>query len=202
MRADDFKVTVPEGKCGRAEIRKFVVPEFSPLLFRYGSRSPDPGNYTSLLIDGKLWMSDTRAEVSDHYPVIYEIRKSERVLIHGLGIGVVLQAALRSETVKHIDVVEISEDVINLVKPHYDKMATELNKSMTIHHDDAIKKVWPQGMRWNVVWHDIWISITSDNLEDMKKLHRKFGRRCDYQGSWARWHCEQMDRRDKKMVFI
>ena len=52
----------------------------------------------------------------------------------------------------------------------------------------------PRGMKFTVVWHDIWNHICSDNLPDMHKLHRKYGRRTDWQGSWARHLCERQMR--------
>jgi hypothetical protein len=34
-----------------------------------------------------------------------------------------------------------------------------------------------KGKRYDMVWHDIWDDICSDNLEGMAKLHRKYGDR-------------------------
>jgi hypothetical protein len=57
---------------------------------------------------------------------------------------------------------------------------------LTIHHGDALTYKWPVGTRWTVAWHDIWDTICEDNLPDMNRLHRRFGRRVDWQGSWCR----------------
>lgn len=40
----------------------------------------------------------------------------------------------------------------------------------------------------------IWDSLCADNLEEMTKLKRRFGRRTDWQGCWGEYQC----RRDKK----
>jgi hypothetical protein len=39
----------------------------------------------------------------------------------------------------------------------------------------------------------------TDNLEDMHKLHRRFGRRADWQGSWGRSFLEHVRRQEQRM---
>jgi hypothetical protein len=132
-------------------------------------------------------MSDTPDELRDHGPAIEAA--TGRVLIHGLGLGCILSAFLAKPDVTHIDVVEVEESVIKLVAPYYAH-----DPRVHIHHDSCVDKVWPRGTRWNFVWHDIWTHIASYNLSDdslaehgisYATLHRKFGRRCDIQMSWA-----------------
>jgi hypothetical protein len=62
---------------------------------------------------------------------------------------------------------------------------------LRVIHADALKWMPPKVMRWSVVWHDIWDDISVDNLNEMTKLHRRYGRRCDWQGSWCRAECER-----------
>jgi hypothetical protein len=47
------------------------------------------------------------------------------------------------------------------------------------------------------VWHDIWLDLCTDNLEGMGKLHRKYGRRTDWQGSWEKDRLLSHRRREK-----
>ena len=54
------------------------------------------------------------------------------------------------------------------------------------HQADALEYKPPRGEQYDVVWHDIWPNICTDNLPEMHKLHRKYGRRCNWQGSWCR----------------
>jgi hypothetical protein len=54
------------------------------------------------------------------------------------------------------------------------------------------------GARFGAIWHDIWDSICEDNLDQMKTLHRRYGRRCDWQGSWGRDTIEALRRADKR----
>ena len=63
---------------------------------------------------------------------------------------------------------------------------------------DAFEYKPPKGKRYDAVWHDIWDGICTDNLKDMKKLHRKYGKNSNYQASWARGLCELYEKREKK----
>jgi spermidine synthase len=97
----------------------------------------------------------------------------------------VLNAALRKPEVEHVTVVEQSEDVIKLVASHYE------GPRVTIVHADAMTYQPPTGAKFGAVWHDIWDDICADNLDEMKILHRRYGRRTVWQGSWARELCER-----------
>jgi len=198
MTMEDYKVTIPEGELGPWKIERFTInrDSFFSMRLDMEGRSPGEGEFTRIMKDGALWMSDTRAEYRDHMFAIAEIRhRGGRILIHGLGIGMVLQAALLADTVTHVDVVEIDPDVIALVGPHYEKMAAENGVELNIVCDDALTHKWPTGSYWDVIWHDIWRDMTEDNLPDMHRLHRSFGRRCFWQGSWGRESIEYQKRR-------
>ena len=201
---DKYKVSVPVGQSGDAAIEKFTVPEGptleSILIQKSGRRPPSPGEYTALTIRGQIWMSDTVAEIIDHLTAIQTIRRTEAksVLINGLGIGLVVQAAIQSPSVRVIDVVENHGGVINLVGNYYHDMAEKHGKTLNIRNGDALSIKWQAHECWNVVWHDIWQNVTADNLEQMKTLHRRYGRRCGWQGSWCRAECERQERHYKK----
>ena len=182
--SDDWKVDLPEGMKGDVEVRKFVVPEasFENLRLALSGRGCAPGEYTAIYRNGYLWMSDTSAEARDHFGVWSEIRRrGGRVLIMGLGLGMIVRKALTLDTVEHVDIVEIDRDVIDLVGPTY-----AADPRVTIHHGDAYTMKWPPGTRWNVIWHDIWPDLSTDNLPEMAKLARSYGRRCDWQGFWGK----------------
>ena len=55
----------------------------------------------------------------------------------------------------------------------------------------------PKGIRYSVVWHDIWPDLCEDNLKEMGTLHRRYGKRCDWQGSWGKELLRHHRRRDK-----
>jgi hypothetical protein len=204
---DRMKVEVPAGEIDGMKITKFevVYPDkwtdahekrmkegsgdlVSPLQLARMSfnegRAPYPGWYTRLSEGDQVWMSDTTHERRDHIEPVQEIvsAKARRVVINGLGIGMVLSAALSYDFVEHVDVVEIDQRVINLVGPHYLK-----DPRVRIHHADAVKqmKAWPANARWDVGWTDIWPNICADNLEEMKSFTDFYGPRCGFHGNWA-----------------
>jgi hypothetical protein len=196
---DAMTVTVPEGSIGTLQVERFTVERDSIENLRLalkGGRQTRPGTYTALRDGGTLWMSDTDAEKRDHMEALHAIRswQAKRVLINGLGLGMVLAAALTFDHVEHVDVVEIDERVIGLVGPHY------AGPRVTIHHADAYEqaKNWPAGTRWDVAWHDIWPHLCVDNLTEMGRLHRSYGRRVDWQGSWGKALCERRREADKR----
>lgn len=186
----NYQVDVPETESGEWKIERFVVDEeaaeFQKLraLMSYSGRFAPAGTYTRLVANGRgVVMSDTPNEIEDHLHFIY--RAEGKVLVAGLGLGMVLQALLSKEEVTHVDIVEISHDVIQMVEPHYRLKFPK--ESFSIIHADILKWQPPKGETWDHIWYDIWDEICVDNWDDMKALHRKFGRRCGgNQDSWMR----------------
>lgn len=187
MTRDAYKVDLPFGEHGDARVGPIVVED--DILLRMNGRGTQPGQFTGLWIKGRLWMSDTQAEWYDHSIAVGQIRRrGGRILINGLGIGMVVKAALDCPDVEHVDVVESNADVIALVGPHYE------SDRCTIHHADAYEqmKAWPTGTRWTVAWHDIWLDMCTDNLPEMARLNRSYGKRTDWQGCWGKEHTERL----------
>jgi hypothetical protein len=186
---DKYKVLVPEGQAGKWRVERFTVSEQEASLERMRSmfsssrgRGVPAGTYTRLVCGGDVVMSDTPDEVRDHLRFIY--RATGRVLIHGLGLGMVLQAVACRPEVTHVTVVELNEDVINLVAPHYRAM---FGAKVEIIQGDAYTWKPRPGAVWDCAWHDVWNELCTDNLPLMSKLHRRFGSRVTvFQGSWCR----------------
>lgn len=177
------KVDVPEGQSGEWKISRFKPEGLYAQMhnIKYPERQLIIGDtYTKLTYRGNVIMSDTPAELNDLRPL--QVHLVGRILINGLGLGVALQGALDRPEVEHVTVIELSKDVISLVCQHY--LARYGNK-LTIIYADALEWTPPKGSRYDTVWHDIWPDICGDNYESMKKLHRKYGKRCDWQGSWC-----------------
>lgn len=183
---DAMKLDLPEINQEGVVVTKFEVSEEDAKWSRIRALSDgrgriSAGTYTKLGIDGALWMSDTPDEMRDHSMPFYQAqRRGGRVLINGLGAGMVLGAMLKLNDVEHIDVVETDERIVRLLGREY------ADPRVTIHYDDAFEIQWPVGTHWDVVWHDIWLDLTEDNLPEMHRLHRKYGRRAEWQGSWGR----------------
>ncbi len=118
--------------------------------------------------------------------MVFVCRAEGKVLVNGLGLGVLLKALLDKGDITEVTVIENSEDVINLVAETYLS-----DDRVSIIHADAFEWKPPKGKRYDFVWHDIWDYICADNLPDMHKLHRKYGRRTSHQESWCRDRCER-----------
>lgn len=174
------KVTIPEGEIGVAKVQRFTVVDDElarvRALFSHGRYCP-AGTYTKLLVRGRLVMSDTPDEMLDHrLPVQFA---KGHCLVMGLGLGMVVTAMAKKPEVEKITVIEIEKDVIDLVGPHMPEKAE-------IIHADALTWEPPKGVRYGVVWHDIWASMCADQIPERARLKRRYGRRCEWQGDWGR----------------
>ncbi len=193
-----MRCRLPEGELDGARIERFEVPEQSLENLRmmiHEGRQTRPGIYTRLVVDGRLWMSDTDAELSDLLDLIFKAREPHvrRVLINGLGLGCALAGVLAETHVEHVDVVEIDRRVLKLVAPHFDDPRVNFIEA------DAYEqcKRWPKGTRWDVCWNDVWGDPSWDDLADMSRLHRSYGRRVGWQESWSRQALLRERRRDR-----
>jgi hypothetical protein len=198
---DRFKVDWPEGSVGDWTIERHTVTIEDEQAQRIRLWNPTSlgrftpaGTYTGLKRDGELIMSDSPDEIEDLMPFIDQAHG--RVLINGLGLGVGLKAILDKTnfmsdepSVTHVDVVEIDPDVITLVGPNFGG-----DSRVHIWRGDAFTYHWQPGTTWDSAWHDIWDAICTENLIGMKRLHRRYGKRVGWQGSWCRSLCEYQQR--------
>jgi spermidine synthase len=175
-------VNLPEISKGQWKIEKFIVdrPDFYSLI--RGRGVPLGETFTRLMRDNTLVMSDTPAEQSDLREALWQARGT--CLINGLGIGLLLKNILLKDSVIDVTVVEISQDLIDIVSPHYSDSRAQFVCC------DAFEYNPPKGKKYDMVWHDIWDNICSDNLDEMKTLHYKYGRRTKWQGSWCKEECK------------
>lgn len=159
----------------------------------HGGRDTPPGDYHKLEIDRVLWMSDTDAERRDHLAPLCEARDfgDATAIVNGLGLGCIVGALLALD-VAHVDVVEADERVAQIIGGWYEKTYPG---RVTVHHADAYTIKWPVGKGWTLAWHDIWPTICSDNLSEMGRLHRRYGNRVVWQGSWAKELCRMQRER-------
>lgn len=182
-----IECSVPDGARGAWRVESFEVScddaeRYNVGLHRWGVARIAPGHYKRLLHGQTVVMSNTPLEIRTHQCFIG--RASGDVLINGLGLGMVVTALLENPNVTSITVVEIEGDVIDLVAPSF------TDARVHVHHADAFEFTPERGRRFDAVWHDIWPSISADNLQDMHRLHRRYARRCQWQDSWARAECE------------
>ena len=193
----NYQVNLSEGESGNWKIERFEVTKEQAAIERMrsmfnGGRGVPAGVYTALKYKGQIIMSDTPDEIRDHFSIIR--MASGHVLLNGLGLGMVLKACMEKDSVTHITVIENSSDVIKLSGKYYKE---KYGDKLTIIHADAFEYKPPKNIRYGAVWHDIWAYISEDNLPEMHKLHRKYGRKTNWQGSWCRESCERYRERDR-----
>jgi hypothetical protein len=177
------KVAIPEASKGEWRVERFKVDreDWSSLL--KGRGVPVGEEFTRLMRDHTLVMSDTPAEMRDHYTAVRQAKGD--CLINGLGLGMVLKAILKKPEVTSVTVVEVAQEVLDLVAPYYD------DARVTFVCASAFDYQPPKDSYFQMVWHDIWDTICVDNLPEMHVLHRKYGRRAHWQGAWCRASCER-----------
>lgn len=194
-------VDVPDGKSGPWEVYSYEVTkeaaDFQMIrsVFTSGRRHVPAGSYKGLRRGAEIIMSNTPDEIRDCKDFFKEVKG--RVLINGLGLGIVLDVILHkvnedgTPAVTEVIVVEKSQDVFNLTSPTFLK-----DKRVKIVVADAYE--YKAEGKFDAVWHDIWDDISPSNLKGMRKLHMKYGRKSDWQGSWCREECEYYRNRERK----
>lgn len=199
---NEFQVVIPDGVCGEWRVESFTVSQkesdFTRIRASHKGRDHfiPPGDYKRLMRGNTVVMSNTPMEVRTN--LVFMMRAHGRVLINGLGLGMVLAEILKKDEVTSVTIVEASKDVIELVGSYYRENGFLHDPRVKIVNADALLYQPEKDERFDVVWHDIWDFISADNLEEMKLLHRKYGRRTDWQGSWCREQCEQMKKESNK----
>jgi len=166
---------LPEGELGLAKVRHMEVSQqgsewsmIRAMVNGHGDSFVPPGKYAQLVVDGMLMMSDTDMERRSNREVVWQARG--HVFIAGLGIGMILHPILENPKVTKVTVVEKYADVIKLVGPtlpHQEKL--------TFVEADVLDWKPAKGTKYDVIYHDIWPTISTDNLKEMALLHRRFG---------------------------
>lgn len=183
-------IDIPDSTYGEWKIISYTVTQKEADLnnlrctFNFSDRFVEPGTYKVLKRNDITVMSNTPAEIRDLYSVLFNAKG--HILINGLGLGCIIKGLYEGPNknlIKSVTVIEISPDLINLISPYYKY------PNLNIICADAFDWKPPKNMRYNYIWHDIWDDICSANLIEMKKLHRKYSRKCEYQASWCRREC-------------
>lgn len=182
-------VSVPDGTKGDWVIDTFEIKDDSAMMI-YNLRAVRDGHAALMVRPGtyRRLRHKERGIVMTNTPM--EVRTNReafdaatgRVLINGLGLGMLLEAILSKPDVTYVRVIEIEQDVIDLVGPTFAH-----DPRVEIIHADAMEYKPGKGEHFDYVWHDIWDELSSDNLPDMAKLGRRYGKRVAAgQGWWAR----------------
>jgi hypothetical protein len=195
--------------------------------------------YTTLVHDqGGVIMSDVPAEIAGALPFLDYVEAlpaldpvltgghRTRVLIGGLGLGIIPARLLKHSKVSRIDVVEIDPDVAEMVtQDRYQQYAPNawasdprlhiyLGDIHTWHPHDAYRHGQYKGCMlhprcpeigkspwWDAAWFDIWDRTSAGNLPSMQKLTRRYARRAKPSWCWERAECEAMKARGQTEPF-
>lgn len=172
--------------------------------------------YTCLLHSARgLIMSDLPAEIAGALPFLDHITQPwappPQVLIGGLGLGIVPAWLLEHTAVARVDVVEIDWQLAELITRGADQPyavnAWAADPRLHVHYGD-IHTWWPPkarprlgcllheecalipAVRWQAGWMDIWDMVAPENLPSMRRLTRRWARRCKRLWCWERAECE------------
>jgi hypothetical protein len=189
---------VPEGEIGIARLEHFeITKNESKLSAMRGGLSYCPeGQYARLTVGGVLMMSDTRMEHGSNYDALRHA--NGKVLISGLGMGMITVPICQKEEVESVLVLEKSQDVIDLIGPHI------AHPKLTVVQADIFEWKPPKGEKWDTIYHDIWPDICEDNLKEIATLKQKFARRRNttnpksWHGAWMEDHLRAERRRSQR----
>jgi len=192
---------IPEGVSGNYSIQHFTINEKQATIYEirgifnrsYLGRFIKAGNFCRLKCKDRILMSDSYGERHSNREIV-QVAHGE-VLIAGLGIGMIICPIVKKDNVKHVTVIEISEDVIKLVEPHIRKYLGEDSSKLTIIHADIFDYVPTH--KFDVIYFDIWGNYSGDEYPETKTLHRKFSRYLNKDGnhfmdSWMRWDIKRL----------
>lgn len=177
------ELNLKSGESGEWKLKRFTVtPQGAKMhnlgeIFSGRSRFILAGEYWGLFRNGKVIMSNTPSEINDHWKFIREA--SGKVLIGGLGLGMVLKCLLDKKSITKVTVVEKSPDVIKLVASAYtDDPRVEIINADIFQYKPT--------ERYDCAWFDIWDDISGSEYPEMKKLHRRYARYVGWSDSWLR----------------
>ena len=94
-------------------------------------------------------------------------KSASTVHMSGLGLGTMIPVILSYPNIKELNVVELSNSLIDLIGPFYESYISE--GRLQIHCADAME--WrPEGNHYDIAFHDIWTShCKKGNVKILKK---------------------------------
>jgi len=141
--------------------------------------------------DRTVWMSTHEAE--KHTQAEFVAQARGRVLIAGLGLGLVTDAVLAKPEVVEVVVVELNTEVTRLMSPLLDDLeARHRAKRFKIVYADAFR--WRTRGLFDAIYFDVWPHITAKNLTGMMRLRRRYRRNLrpgGWMGCWAEAECRE-----------
>lgn len=175
---------IPKGRSGKWSVDHYTPEEDevaaeSYKWHTYGAglaRYTQKGGTFAVLRDHSMWgsgevvMSDTPMERESNRQVIEHAHG--KVLIAGLGLGMVVLPLFSKKEATSILVVEKEQDVINLVLKHLKKL--DKRNKLTVVLGDI--KTYETTEKFDTIYFDIWEGISAQIWEDYKELKARFAR--------------------------
>jgi hypothetical protein len=128
----------------------------------------EPGTYTVMYVpnDGEVIMSDTPMEYRTNLFIMERARG--HVLIGGLGFSWIVLNIQDNPDVLSITVVELNPEVIA-----YTTKNSHLNEKVTVVQGDVDTWEPAKGIKYDVIYFDIWNQVTRRNLPQMEALRKR-----------------------------
>lgn len=150
----------------------------SPRRLQYGVRESGlivqrhPHGYDVILgPDGSILATSRRDEVDKYLPFVEQARG--RVLLTGLGLGVLLKWLLRLPSVEHVTVVEILPELVA------DGLVAFAGERCEFVLADAY--TWTPRTRFDMAYHSVWHLWDLDTILEMAAIMDHYQPFCDYQ---------------------
>jgi len=190
---------------GVAKIKRFYIGAEEAMWFNLRASRDGAmfmiteGWYCKLVLNGGIMMSDTPMERRSNREFIKTA--NGRVLVAGLGVGLVIHNILEKENVTEVVVVEKYQDVIDLVAPKFN------HPKLKIICADIFEHSFDKAEKFDTIYFDIWADITTENLTEMKLLHARYRKNLNKENelswmeSWLRDYLKKVKRQEKRYYF-
>ncbi len=191
-------------KKGAASVHAFNIGEQGARIQNLGSlMNCEPGfmqvrkgDYIKLYVNGVLMMSDTDMEKRTNLEFVRNAHGD--VMVAGLGIGLILhnlEEKVASGKVTSITVYEKYQDVIDLIAPYYSHLP------LKIKCEDILTYKPPKDETYDTIYFDIWPTISTDNLSDIRMLHNRWEnhkKQGGWMDSWMKKHLQDRKREEDR----
>jgi len=154
---------IPDGESGRFAVSEDVGHDGD---YRYF--------YQRIVCDRETVADCDPARLREHDRFLK--RAKGRVLLSGLGCGLVLDALLKRDSVEHVTVIEKEKDIVALVKPAFK------GERVAFVVEDVFQYRPDEEEHYDCAYHDIWMKRAGATGEEREKLEAVFASHCDWMG--------------------
>jgi hypothetical protein len=153
------------------------------------------GHYCQLFVNNELMMSDTPMERQSNLNFVRNA--NGRILIAGLGLGMIIHNILQRPEVQEVIVIEKYQDVIDLVQPKIQ------HPKLKVICADIFEWKPDKGDLFDVIYFDIWPEISTDNLKEISRLHNRFKNSLNrnnpksFMASWMQDYLRKLHRQEQ-----